>query len=95
MQHCRVRESRTPADPSDLTPEIQHTLAALADVETRYEVERERLDHWTGPTQIKSRLLACLEARHQGDRLPLVQRLADLQREMTSALMMARLRMMH
>ena len=95
MSHCRVRESRTPAYPSDLTPEIQRVLAALADVETRYEIERERLDHWSGPTPLKARLIACLEARRQGDRMPLVQRLADLQREMTSALMMSRLRVLH
>ena len=95
MQHDRVRESRTPAYPSDLTPEIQRTLAALADVETRYELERERLDHWSGPTPLKTRLLARLEARQQGDRLPLVQRLADLQREMTSKLLMSRLRLLH
>ena len=95
MPQCRVRESSTPAYPSDLSPEIQRTLAALADVETRYEIERERINHWSGPTPLKSRLLARLEARHQGDRLPLVQRLADLQREMTSALMMRRLQVVH
>lgn len=95
MSQTRVRESRTPAYPSDLTPEIRRTLAALADVEMRYEAERERLDHWTGPTPLKIRLLARLEARRQGDRLPLVQRLADLQREMTSALLMGRLRVLH
>ena len=95
MLQCRVREPRTPATPTDLTPEIQRTLASLADVETRYEIERERLDHWSGPTPLKSRILARIEARHQGDRLPLVQRLADLQRAMTYALLMGRLQVAH
>ncbi len=93
MSQSRVRERRTPAYPSDLTPEIQSTLAALADVETRYEIERERLDDLMGPTPLKTRLLARLEARHQGDRMPLVQRLADLQREMTAAMLLRRLRL--
>ena len=95
MSQSRVRERRTPAYPSDLTPEIQSTLAALADVETRYEIERERLDDLMAPTPLKTRLLARLEARHQGDRMPLVQRLADLQREMTSTLLLRRLRLVH
>jgi hypothetical protein len=95
MSQSRVRERRTPAYPSDLTPEIQSTLAALADVETRYAIERERLDDLMGPTPLKTRLLARLEARHQGDRMPLVQRLADLQREMTSTLLLRRLRLVH
>ena len=95
MSQSRVRERRTPAYPSDLTPEIQSTLAALADVETRYEIERERLDDLMGPTPLKACLLARLEARHQGDRMPLVQRLADLQREMTSTLLLRRLRLGH
>jgi hypothetical protein len=95
MSQSRVRESTAPAYPPDLTPEIQHTLAALADVETRYEVERERLDHLMGPTPLKTRLLARLEARHQNDRMPLVQRLADLQREMTAAMLLRRLRLVH
>jgi hypothetical protein len=95
MSQSRIRERRTPAYPSDLTPEIQRALAALADVETRYEVERERLDQFMGPTPLKTRLLARLEARRQGDRMPLVQRLADLQREMTAAMLLRGLRLVH
>lgn len=85
---ARVPPTRHPARyPADLGPEIQRALSALADVETRYEVERERMKRWTGPTAWKDRVRAGIEARYMRDREPLVQRLADLQREMTSALM--------
>ena len=73
---------------SDLTPEIHSTLRALADVETRYSAERDSLGQWSGPRALKERLLAQLEARHARERL-LVQRLADLQQQMTSATMFA------
>jgi hypothetical protein len=74
---------------SDLTPEMQSTLQALADVETRYCAERDSLEQWSGPWAVKKRLLAILESRHARERQPLVQRLADLQQEMTSARMFA------
>jgi hypothetical protein len=77
--------------PTDLGPEIQRALAALADVETRYEVECEQVDRWSGPMAWKDRVRAGIEARHMRERQPLVQRLADLQREMTAALMFKRL----
>jgi hypothetical protein len=76
--------------PADLGPEIQRALAALADVETRYEVECEQMERWTGPVAWKDRVRAGIEARHMRDRQPIVQRLADLQREMTAALMFGR-----
>jgi hypothetical protein len=86
-----VPPTHTRVDAGDLTPEIQSALAALADVETRYEVDRAQMDRLTGPAAWKARLRAGIEARHMRERQPLVQRLADLQREMTSALMFSRL----
>ena len=71
---------------SDLTPEIQTALAALADVETRYEIERDRLRRSARKTH-REDLLQELEDRHQAERGPLVQRLAELQQAMTSAMM--------
>ncbi len=65
--------------PNDLTSELQTTLAALADVEVRYEIDRERLEAWDGPDAIKQKFAAQLEQRRQQDREPYVQRLADLQ----------------
>ena len=80
MSQSRVRERRTPAYPSDLTPEIQSTLAALADVETRYEIERERLEGWRGPKPAKERLSAALQERYRAERRTFVEQLEVLQR---------------
>jgi hypothetical protein len=90
-----VRESVAPAGvrESDLTPEIHSTLRALADVETRYSAERDSLRQWPGSRALKERLLAQLEARHVRERQPLVQRLADLQQEVTFAKMFVGIRL--
>ncbi len=79
-----------PIHPTDLTPEIQTTLAALADVETRHEIERERLERYAGPD--KERLRGELAARHEAERTPLVQHLAFLQQALTWAMMVQRQR---
>jgi hypothetical protein len=50
----------------DLLPNLQHTLAALADIETRYEIERDHLARWAGSGEVKDRLLAELEQLLQG-----------------------------
>jgi hypothetical protein len=65
--------------PDDLLPELQTMLAALADLEVRYEKDREQLTAWEGPKAAKGRFAAQLEQRHQRDREPYVQRLSDLQ----------------
>jgi hypothetical protein len=68
----------TPGYPDDLLCKLQSTLAALADLEVRYDVDREQLEGWTGPEAIKARFAAQLEERHQRGRQPYVQWLADL-----------------
>ena len=65
--------------PDDLLPELQIMLAALADLEVRYEKDREQLTAWQGPKAAKGRFAAQLEDRHQREREPYVQRLSDLQ----------------
>jgi len=65
--------------PDVLLAELQSTLAALADLEVQYETDRERLEAWAGPEAIKTKFAAQLEERHQRNREPYVQRLADLQ----------------
>ena len=65
--------------PDDLLPELQIMLAALADLEVRYEKDREQLTAWEGPKAAKGRFVAQLEECHQRDREPYVQRLSDLQ----------------
>jgi hypothetical protein len=64
--------------PDDLLAELQATLAALADLEVLYQTDRERLGAWDGPEAIKRKFESQLEERHQRDREPYVQRLADL-----------------
>lgn len=70
--------SRAPWYPDDLLPQLQATLAALADLEVRYETDREHLQTWDGPEAAKRTLAAQLDERHERDRGPYVQRLADL-----------------
>ncbi|KLK92590.1 hypothetical protein AA309_12840 [Microvirga vignae] len=74
-----VPATQTSCYPDDLLDELQGALAALADLEVQYETDRERLQAWAGPDAIKRKLAAQLEERHQREREPYVQRLADLQ----------------
>ena len=67
-----------PFYPDDLLPQLQRTLAILADIETRYEIERDHLESWSGPREVKDRLLAKLEQHHRVDREPLVSCLEGL-----------------
>src|SRR3712207_626665 len=75
----------TPLYPDDLLPALQSTLAALADVETRYEIARDGLEDWSGPDEVKQHLIAELEAGWQREREPVVLRLAQLQSHMGTA----------
>ena len=65
--------------PADLLPQLQSTLAALGDVELRYQSDQEQLQGWAGPEAIKMRFAAQLAERYQRERTPYVQRLAELQ----------------
>jgi hypothetical protein len=64
---------------SDPLPELQSLLAALADIETCYEIACERLEQGAGMDEQKQRLRAELEAVWHQDRAPIVLRLAQLQ----------------
>jgi len=48
--------------------DMQSVLTALADLETEHEIERERIEHWSGSEAMKQQLLADLEDRHQAQR---------------------------
>ena len=72
-------------DLSGLCPDIQSALAALSDIEARFESDRESLESWSGPEAIRKRLLDLLDARHTREREPLVQRLAELHQHTTFA----------
>ncbi len=73
-------------DPDALTGEVQTALAALADIETRFAVDQERLDRWRGPAAAKARLLADLQSRRQAERGPVMERLAELQASLRRAM---------
>ena len=67
--------------PSDFLPAMQGVLAALADLETHHEIERERLEQ-AGSANEKQRLIAELEADMNKWRERLGLRLAQLQSRM-------------
>ena len=48
--------------------DMHSVLAALADLETEYEIEREQIAQWSGSEAMKHQLLADLEDRHQARR---------------------------
>jgi hypothetical protein len=64
--------------PDDLLSEFQGALAALADIDVLYEADWERLEAWEAPAPIKRQFATQLAERHQREREPHVQRLADL-----------------
>jgi len=79
-----ARTADTPEAPfysDDLLPALQSTLASLADLDIRHEIERDYLEEWSGPDEVKQRLMAALEARWQRDREPIVQRLTQLEEQ--------------
>jgi hypothetical protein len=81
--------------PDDLTSQIQAALVALADLETRYQMDRDALLEWTGPGALKRRFVDQLEAHHAREQEPLVQRLAALHQHMTTAAMFRDLHVTH
>lgn len=76
-----------PVYPDDLEPAVQDLLSVLANIDTHYEGERERLELWSGPESVKARLSAQLAEAHRQEREPHVKRLAELhQRWVTETL---------
>ena len=73
--------SDAPFYPEDLLPALQDTLAALADLEVRFEIARDRLEEWSGPEAEKQRHRIELEQLHQQVREPYLQHLAGLQEQ--------------
>ena len=65
----------------DLLPQLQQTLATLADLQLRYEIERDYLEGWSGPAAVKDRLVVELGQCHRANRERLVSCLAELQRK--------------
>src|SRR3954470_24736731 len=78
-QASRQDRAAFPFYRDDLLPALQSALSALADLETRYEMERDHLEGWSGPEEVKARLVAALEAGWRRDREPNLARLDRLQ----------------
>src|SRR3954467_13594825 len=66
----------------ELTGDLQHTLAALADIEFAFQSACERLDAQSGPEAGKNRVRQQLEAERCRRREPPIRRLDELDRRM-------------
>jgi hypothetical protein len=64
----RVHGAEVPVYPDDLLPQLQHTLALLADLDLWHENQHNHLDSWSGPTTVKERLRAELDQCHRANR---------------------------
>ena len=83
VRQASALSMQCPWYPADLLPQLQSTLAALADIELRYQCDQEQLQGWAGPETIKTRFAAQLAERYQRGRSRYVQRLNELQLLMT------------
>jgi hypothetical protein len=81
MRQNLARMTWTDDEADRLLGELQHTLANLADVEMRREIEHEQIEAWSVPTADKARLSEESERRYQLDREPYLRRLDVLQRQ--------------
>jgi hypothetical protein len=72
--------------PDDLLHETQATLAALAEIEERYESDRERLEQGAGSDAERHRLRAERDSRRRQERAPCLYRLDELQRRIRTCL---------
>jgi len=80
-----TQEDHAACYPADLLPDLQRTLAALADAEIRYEEAREWLAHETPAA--RSLFLVEIEARYRRERQPYLERLEHLQKRIRAWLM--------
>jgi hypothetical protein len=60
--------AKIPFYPDDLLPRMQRILAILADLDLQHEAQRNDLDQWAGPNEVKERLLAELDQCHRANR---------------------------
>ena len=74
-----------PIYPDEIEGALQNALACLADLDMRYDEEKDRLAQWNGPRETKMRLAVELAELHQRDREPYVLLLAELHRRMQAA----------
>ena len=65
VRQASASAMQCPWYPADLLPQLQSTLAVLADIEVRYQSDQEQLQGWAGPETIKTRFAAQLAERYQ------------------------------
>src|ERR1044072_5204983 len=65
---ARGDAAEIPFYPDGLLPRLQCARATLADIEVRYEIERDYLESWSGPQEVRDHLLATLEQCHRANR---------------------------
>jgi hypothetical protein len=70
-----------------LLTETQHTLAALADIERRFEADRERLEPWAAVSVETQDLWSECKRYYQREREPHIRKLEQLERQMKAHLM--------
>jgi hypothetical protein len=63
---------------SDPVVGAETAIALLADIDARYERERDALDEWSGSERAKKRMLERLQAHRQAEREPVVERALQL-----------------
>jgi hypothetical protein len=76
VRRVRAPSIGVPSYPADLLPHVREELAALAELECRFEAAREDLIRREGPDGAG---LAALRERHRAERERRVGRLAALQ----------------
>ena len=86
IQPSSASSTHVPWYPENLLPQLQATLAAVADLEARYDIEREQLTGRSESEAVRTQVAADLEARFQAEREPFVQRLAELHHRMMAAM---------
>jgi|tagenome__1003787_1003787.scaffolds.fasta_scaffold20919147_3 hypothetical protein len=64
----RVDRAEVPFYSDDLLPQLQRTLALLADIEIHFEIERDYLESWSGSSAVRDHLLTALEQCRRASR---------------------------
>ncbi|WP_046869677.1 hypothetical protein [Microvirga massiliensis] len=82
----KARAKEAFQSPDDLLSEVQTTLAALADIECRFERDCERIERWPNSEAARARLRAERESRHSREREPYLRKLDKLQDKMRADL---------
>jgi hypothetical protein len=81
MRQSLARTASIGDEADGLLGELQHTLAVLADVEMRHQLECEQIAAWSDPAADKDRLSEECERRYHLAREPYLRRLDELQHQ--------------